>query len=505
MKRTVVHVGQAGAAGALIAAGIGLGAYNAWWVALLVSIPLIVAGLAIAPRPSQLSELEAFEHGVPPRLVPVRVDALTRSSRTDDDLQPTLVTATISPPHDTAYQARWIASTSRDNFRLLTDNPVTALSPDRLPPRHAGHAGRTPEFDDNPGKRAAVYPVVTILVALTALFGVGDAWHVSIGSPAASPAPRAVDTGDDSKHMNLNARRDGMLRAITEHFGPAAANNLLDLRFTDSGSDYGTVLDPTNGDATILYINNAGDAFPTPSAQVLRKDSTFTASDIASSDLTAIADEMAQRAGRPGARGTLQIKRSGPGAPVLVTGTFGGTTIDAPPDGTVGEIFNPADFAVSFQKARQALALAGIAPSDQVLTNVAIRGSHRATPNAHASEIQTNGGVLLEFQTGDRSGRIVVAPGELPEVVDETDHSARHRGPQTFAFDDVSQEVFEFVRAQAMQRGALEPYESEAVHIWMTDREIDQFRLAIRIELAGVAAATGTYSVTGEFLAPEAI
>jgi hypothetical protein len=35
----------------------------------------------------------------------------------------------------------------------------------------------------------------------------------------------------------------------------------------------------------------------------------------------------------------------------------------------------------------------------------------------------------------------------------------------------------------------------------MTDRQIDEFRLAIRIELAGVEAATGTYSVTGEFLA----
>lgn len=494
-----VRVGQAAAAGALIAVGIGLGAYNAWWVALFVSIPLVVAGLVVAPRPSRISELEAFEHASPPQSVPVRVDALTRSSRTDDDLQPTLVTATISPPHDTKYQARWIASMSRSHFQSLTDSPVTALPPDRLPSRNSN---RTPEFDDHPGKWAVIYPVVTILVALTVLFGVGDAWHISIPTASTPTAPRA-DNAPTSKAMNLNARRDGMIRAITEQFGPAAANNLLDLRLTGSGSDYGTVLDPTNGDATIVYINNGGDAFTTPSAQVLRTDSTFTAGDIAATDLTAITDKMAAQldsAGRRSDLETLEIKRSAPGAPLILTGTFGSKTIDALPDGTVGEIFDPADFTVSFHKAREALALAGIAPADRVLTNFEIRGTHRATPIAHASELQTSGGVLLEFQTGDRAGQIIVVPGELPEVTDESPHWR----PQTFAFDDVSQEVFEAVRAQAMQRGALEPYEREAVEIWMTDRQIDEFRLAIRIELAGVEAAAGTYSVTGEFLAPGA-
>ncbi|MGH7290688.1 MAG: hypothetical protein ACREJT_05735, partial [Myxococcota bacterium] len=461
MKRTA-RVAQAGAAGVLIALGIGLGAYNAWWVALLISIPLIVAGFVITPRASRISELGAFEYVTPPpQSVPIRVDALTRSSLTDDDLQPTLVTATIHPPNDTAYQARWITSMLRDQFQSLTDNPVTALPPKRLPPRDATS---TPGFGDQPGKWAVIYPVVTILVALTVLFGVGNAWHISIPTTSTPAAPRAVDTGHRSKDMNLNARRDGMIRAITEQFGPAAANNLLDLRFTGSGSDYGTVLDPTNGDATIVYLNNNADAFTTPSAQVQRKDSTFTAGDIASTDLTAIADKMVQQvesAGRLGDLDTLEIQRSGPGAPLILTGTFGIKTIDALPDGTVGEIFDPADFTVSFQRARDALTLAGIAPSDRVLTNFEIRGTHRATPIAHAGELQTSGGVLFEFQTDDRAGQIIVVPGELPEVTDESPHWR----PQTFAFDDVSQEAFESVRAQAMQRGALEPYEREAVEI----------------------------------------
>lgn len=500
MNRTAGRVGQAVAAGALLAVGIGLGAYNAWWLTLLVGVPLIAAGLISVPRPSQLSVLDVFEGGAPRRPVPVRVDALTRSSRSHDDLQPTLVTATISPPHDTEYQGRWIISMSRGDFEALTEKPVTALAPDQLPPREAMPA---PQFHRPPGPQVLSYSAVTVVVALALLFGVGDAWRISLDRPT-PPAPREAQTAPGPKEMNLNARLRGMIEAVSNQFGPAAANNLLELRFTGSGSDYGTVLDPTNGDTTIVYVNNNGDAFTTPSAQVLRKDSTFTAGDIATADLTAITHKMDERLDSAGGHvdlDTLEIERSRPGGPVILTGTFGGKTVKALPDGTVGEIFDPADFAVSFQRARNSLALAGITPSDRVLTNFEIRGTHRATPIAHASELQTRGGVLLEFQTEDRSGQIVIVPGELPEVTQQ----ANHFGSQTFSFDDVSPQVFESVRAQAMQRGALEPYEREAVHIWMTDREIDPYRLAIRIELAGVEAATGTYSVTGEFLAPDAV
>lgn len=108
---------------------------------------------------------------------------------------------------------------------------------------------------------------------------------------------------------------------------------------------------------------------------------------------------------------------------------------------------------MSFQRARESLTLAGITPSDRVLTNFEIRGTHRATPIAHASELQTRGGVLLEFQTEDRSGQIVIVPGELPEITQQ----AGHVGSQTFSFNDISPQVFDSVRAQAMQRGDLEP------------------------------------------------
>lgn len=496
MIRAARHVVRVGAAGAVIGIGIGLGAYNPWPVALIVGIPLVAVGLVVVLRFSRTSEYERFRFSGARDGVPVRIESLTRSSVGDGDLQPTLMIATISPPHDTEYQGRWIASMSSEDFKSLADSPVTALAPDRLPSREVEG---TPGFNDHRRRWALISPTLSILVATAVLFGVGDTWHISLTTPAV-PTP-SVNNDSKSKNMELNARRDGMIRAISEQFGPAATNNLLDLRFTGSGSDYGTVLDPTNGAVSIVYVNNNGDAFTTASPQVLRTDSTFTADEIASIDLGVLIGKMAEQADsaqRLGALGTLEIKRSGPGAPVILTGSFGRRSIKALPNGTVGEIFDPADFAVSLQRARDALSLAGITASDRVLTDFEIRGSHRATPIARPSEVQNTGGVVLEFVTGDRSGQIALVPGEIPKVTDKFYRSAS----RPFAFDDISAEVFESVRAQAMQRGALEPYEREAVDIWMGDQEIDEFGLAIRVELAGVDAAAGTYSLDGRFLAP---
>jgi hypothetical protein len=489
-------------AGAVIAAGIGFGAFNPWWVSAFIGVPLVIAGLVIAPRPSRVSELAVFRSEATDRSARARIDALTRSSLANEDQQPTLVTATITPAGDTAYQARWMASMSRKDFQSLTTHPYTALPADGLPSREAG---RIPEFGDQPGKWAVIYPAITVATALAVLFGVGEAWHVSIAMPSLPSAQPAADARTQ-RIAGLDARRDAMLRAVTDKLGAGASDNLLDLRFTGSGSDYGTVLNPTNGESTTVYISTSRDVYTTPTPSTLRKTSAFTAGDVAPIKLAEIAGRMGQQfrsAGNDYSLETLQIKRSGPGKPIVLTGTFNGPstfpfgkTISALPDGTVAELFDPADFAVSLQRAREALQLAGIGPSDRVLTGVQIRGTARNTPNLHASRIQNSGGVLIEFQTGERRGDAVVVPGQLPEITERSYSS----GVSGFSFDDISLPVLESVRAQAMQRGSLEPYEGQAVDVEISDAHTDNFGLAIRIQLAGVDAAAGTYSLTGEFL-----
>src|SRR5690349_8641657 len=134
---------RAAVAGVVLAAGIGLGAYNPWWMAVFVAVPLIITGLLIAPRPTRLSGLTPFQPGALEHYAPAQIEALTRSSLSNDDMQPTLVTATLSPANDTSYRARWMTSMSRKDFQALIDRPRTALAPETLPPREAG---RTPDF-----------------------------------------------------------------------------------------------------------------------------------------------------------------------------------------------------------------------------------------------------------------------------------------------------------------------------------------------------------------------
>lgn len=495
---------RAGLAGAVIAAAIGLGAYNPWWVAAFVGVPLAVTGLVIAPRPSRSSELAEFRRGTSADSAPARIDALTRSSLANENLQPTLVTATVSPANDTSYQARWLTLMSRKDFQALTDHPQAHLPPEGLPPREAT---RTPQFGDRPGKWALVYPGVTVATMLAVLVGVGDAWHISLHLPSAPSVHRSASPDTTKNLPDLDARRDELIRAVTGKLGAGAADNLLDLRFTDSGSDYATVFNPANGETTSIYVSTSRDVYATPTPSTQRKTSTFPAADVTKTDLNQIAERMGrqfQSAGKDYRLETLQIKRSGPGQPVVLTGSFNGPstfpfskTIDALPDGTVAEIFDPADFAESLKRARQALELAGIAPSDRILTSIEIRGVARNTPNLHASHIQSSGGVLIEFRSDQRTGDAVLVPGKLPEVT--TDRSWGGSG-QAFSFDDISLAAFESARNQAMQRGSLEPYERGAVDIEMSDASTDDLGLAIRIQLAGVDAAAGSYSTTGEFL-----
>ena len=53
-------------AGSLIAVGVGLGAFNDWWVALFFGIPLVFAGIAVSPRASRVSELPEFRRATSP-------------------------------------------------------------------------------------------------------------------------------------------------------------------------------------------------------------------------------------------------------------------------------------------------------------------------------------------------------------------------------------------------------------------------------------------------------
>ena len=515
VNRTRLRILRAVLGGLLIAVGIGLGAFNAWWVALFFGVPLVFTGIAIGPRPSRISELDIFRRGTDRASVPIRVEALTRSSLDTDDLQPTLVTATVTPPDDTEYEARWITAMSRGHVQALTTQPFTTLPPDLLPARTSGDD--VPEFDDHPGRWAIIYPAVTVVALVALLFGVGQAWHIGVTMPSIS---NAFDLTDD-ENPDYSTKLRAALSTITDRFGPVGADNILSIRLDENaGSDYATVFDPNTGETTNIWMDTARTS---PTTDSRRKASTFTAADLARTDLTAIVNTMTAQVTRFGGDSEIEdvtIERprgSDDGrAPLLVSASFdgnttigsSGVTMQARPDGTVAEFFDPNDFARSFDLMRAAMVGEGLPLDMPVLTQFKIRSFAPNTP--YVGSAFNGGGVRIEYRMPGRYGNLEIQPGRFPELTD-------YRGRATadgFTFAEVSLATFESVRRQAISRGNVPPYDQDAVDIEMSDPpffDAEDARTAgaraskwaISIAIADVKAAEGIYSTTGTFLHDE--
>ncbi|WP_238419732.1 hypothetical protein [Gordonia sp. 'Campus'] len=491
-------------AGLLVATGVGLGAFNDWWVALFFGIPLVFVGIAVSPRPSRVSELPEFRRANSPDAPQVEVEALTRSSLTAEDLQPTMVAATINPPDDTAYRARWITSMTKGNFQSLTDSPFTTLPPDALPPREQTE---TPEFDDQPGRWAVVYPVVTLLAAGALLFGVADGWDVE--GPSLSGFDSAVDAGeqeDDENGPTLADRHRRLMDAIVEHEGPQAPRNVVSLRYNlGSSSDQAIVVDPATGRTTSISAWDE-DSNETRTSAFDRQIS-FDAAAINTDVLGSIKAPMesAVRTYSPGAELTaVRIERSGPNEPVIITGSVDGGEdtsrdfeVQARPDGTVADFFDPADFQKSFQLARDQLVAARVSLNAPVIEEFIIQGTAEGVSPVSASDIQNSGGVLVRYRIGDRGGEVAVAPGHFPTA---DTPSGRYRA-EGFRFDRISAELFDRVRADLMKRASVPEYDRDAVIVEVERNRVDEDQpFVIAVKLFNTDDAEGLYTLDGDFI-----
>ncbi|MGW8815207.1 hypothetical protein [Gordonia terrae] len=493
-------------AGSLIAVGVGLGAFNDWWVALFFGIPLVFAGIAISPRASRVSELPEFRRATSPDAPQVEVEALTRSSLTADDVQPTMVTATINPPDDTAYRARWITSMTKGNFQSLTDTPFTTLPPDALPPRDRTD---TPEFDDQPGRWALAYPAVTLFVAGALLFGVAGGWHVE--GPSLSGFDSAIGSDDESSDeedaTSLADQHRRMLDAIAEEVGPQGVRNVLSLNYQiDSPSAYARVFDPATGRATNV---NIGDGYSNSSIvpNTERANKTFDAAAIDPNVLGSLTEPMIA-AVRPYSTEPelekVEIERRGPDGPVLIEGTIepGEGVVDdyvvqATPDGTVAEFFDPADFGKSFELARRELVAARVPLNAPVIEEFIIQGIADGVSPVTASVIQNSGGVLVRYRLGDRGGEVAVAPGEFPVA---TTSAGRYRS-EGFRFDNISADTFDRVRADLMRRASVPEYDRNAVGVEVERNRVDEAQqFVIRMDIANTENAEAVYTLDGRFI-----
>ncbi|NMO00306.1 hypothetical protein HH308_03655 [Gordonia sp. TBRC 11910] len=515
-RRVIRRLAIAAIAGAVIAVTIGLGAHNAFWVAFLGAAG-IVAGLALAPRPSRLTEMPEWELAGGAPGVRVHVESITRSALNSASVQPTSVTARVTPADDTSYRTTWITSMTKSYTDAVLSSGGGKLLPESVPPRPTGgRRSSTPQFADYPGRWALIYPAVTVGVCAAVLFGVPtDVWRVDAKLPSASTFGGGSHSDDgggrttDNAAESLDARLKAMIgkmRAIA----PATVATTLSVRLTDSGSDYGSFYDPGTGQEISLYRTSDGDfAEPQRRATTQRDDDAFDLTPFTATKIDSIVAAMKMqlaKAGVSATAGTVEFRRTSTASSVGVLKVSFDTDVGVPStemqahaDGTVAEYFNPGDFPTSFRVAREALVSQRVPLNSPVLERFEVRGTAPATPTMYAGSIQSSGGVYIQYRSTASSGSVAVVPGQFPQV---QRWSGRSGPPEHgFSFGDLGAPIFESVRTQAMQRGGIKAFDRDAIDIEaVDDTAYDVPPPFIRVSMSKSDAASGRYSMTAKFL-----
>ncbi|GAA1463100.1 DUF2892 domain-containing protein [Williamsia maris] len=463
-------------------------------MALIVGVPLIVTGVVIAPRPSRVSELPVWTQAEPG--VGAQVQALTRSTLGDLDRQPCLVSATVSPADDTPYEARWLASMTRSDVTALLDSPHVELPDDLVPPREPG----TPEFDDVPGRHALIYPAATVAVLVVLLVLVpASVWRVDVDASSG--------VGSESDRGSTDRVTAGQLTSAVRHartMAPAAAQNILQIRLSESGSDSVDVFLPDTGQVVSAYRSSNGWRDQPPRETRSRSADAFALTDLDRFDFSAAASAMVAGDGKLLG---LDIKRPTAGAAPLATGTVGPSvfdrrTVQALLTGEVAESFDPGDLSVSMRIAADAIRGARLPTTAPVLTRFEIRGTRQGTPIMRAGSIQNSGGVLIDYSTETTTGSIVVRPGEFPTSDSPPYENKAGRLPRGAAsFDQLSAATFARIRDDAMRRGGVDTFDRTAFDLQVTQgRSDDDYGPVIFAAVGPSNRSVGTYALSGEFL-----
>ncbi|WP_207838398.1 hypothetical protein [Williamsia soli] len=495
-------------AGVLLGCAVGLGAYNHWGLALGLGVPLAIATVFVAPRPRRIDG--ALQGGHSSQQIPVTVEALTRSSLDAANVQPTLVTATISPPNDTEYRTRWLSAMPKGmvaNLLSDADNRLPASfipprPPESLPYQSGGKPVPEPEFGDNPATSTLLYPVIIVAVAAALFLGVGGGWHFSVSLPSTGSVSFTGDGPSDN--------REERMAALIEHvstLGPTASSNVLSLELEENGSDRAYVLDPATGESLNVWYSESSDEWyePSRSSTPFRSAKTFTLGEVAGMPLNAITDAMA--AALPAESRdfqSLKIERADNDQPVLVTANFGEDyeneeTIQADTSGKVAAWFQPGDFDAAFAQAALAIGETGLPASAPLFTRFEIRGTDSGTPTMRAGTIQNSGGVLMDFSDLTRNGSLAIVPGSFP-VVRSTETRSRDYTDGAVAFDDISAQTFDAVRDDAMRRHSVDAFDRNRVDIQTSSTYVvDRYQTVIMVEV-GPDSPIDYYTVDGRFI-----
>ncbi|AYM42146.1 MULTISPECIES: hypothetical protein [Mycobacteroides] len=205
---------RGGLAGVLLGAGIGIAAFStlAW---LLIAIPLVVAGIAVAIRPPER------RGGTGIADVPFRAMAIDRSADPLGGDDEALLTGTVTVPGDVARDVMLRLPMSDEQVRRAASGQEV-----RIPARDVPAPGDTvsPSFSGRPPAQAALSGAVTLAVALTVLTTVpGHVFALSLPRSVTTAVPLVDERKDGATVVDLFETALAHVRAVD----PGALSTLL--------------------------------------------------------------------------------------------------------------------------------------------------------------------------------------------------------------------------------------------------------------------------------------
>lgn len=501
---------RAAVAGAVLGCAVGLGAYNNWLVSLLVGVPLVVTALVISPRPRRIDGM--LKAGQSRKQIPVTIEALTRSSLDASDVQPTLVTATISPPNDTDYRARWLTAMPKPVAATVLQDADTTLPSALIPPRpetslsyDAGLApGKATEFGNHPPNSTLLQPLITLLVAIALFVGVGDGWHISVSLPD----PGMSSLSEDDTNTDFQRRMSSMLEKVNA-LGPTASANILKLSMDNDNYDRAEVFDPVTGESIGIYYSpsSGGWSEPTRTSTTFRSAKTFKADDLARIQFSSLLNDR-MPAALPEELHDFQsvsVERSADDQPVLATAIYGedfqtDASIQANTENEVANFFDPGDFTTSMVLADEALGSFDVPRDKAVITRFEIRGTAPNTPTLRAGYIQTTGGVLIEYTDSATNGTIAIEPGHFPAMLNAQQNLSGKLRDGSVSFRDLSASSFDAIREDVMQRRGIDLFDRNAVDIQTSHEYVGNDYQTVVMVAIGPNYVEDVYTLDGKLL-----
>jgi len=345
-------------------------------------------------------------------------------------------------------------------------------------------------------------PVVTLAVGVpAAVLGTGD--DPAPRPARAAPAGDLPITDDDPIPTDLSSLLSAALDRA-DALVPDGSDSVLSVELGTGGAVSVTVLDRRDGYEVRSSRDASESRWRDADRGLADRRNVFARAELAGLDLTELAPRVREAAApllterSAGRSGVVEIARRSSDDLLVASFLLSGVTVQVGADGQIAPTIAAATLEGMRPVARAAIVEAGLDPARAELGELQYRAVADGSDSVGATTIMNSGGIEMRFSAGQPVDRIVVVPGQFPDI----DRSPATAEPG-FRFSAVNTSVLLKVRADIMRRAGSPPYDAALVGLAVGQAPFDrELGPVIRMNVGPSSVKTaGMYTLRGRWVA----